>query len=280
MGLTRTSSGLKLRDDFGTDTSGDYDSYSGSPSVSGGELVYPSHTVHKTASGCYCVTSRSWHGSSHFGSAAMWANGLLDDDADVDGYITLVASNLTWALRRLTNNASSALANTNSSVSTSAWYYTRAYRTSTTVYHKGGASALTEVEQSSANTDHAGSFYPGLTYFTSQDKCDWLEGRTSHLITCSGMTEGHYLRVSDGTTAAEAQESSGTATVDAGAVLFPLASVQIRTASGGGGDLIAELDTGDYADMGGGDAFAYSGASAAWLPFMKHNVIGLGGLHG
>jgi len=97
-----------------------------------------------------------------------------------------------------------------------------------------------------------GHYYGGASW-------NWVDVRTSHEITCTGMSTGHYLRVSDGTTAAEAQESSGTATVDAGLVLFPLSSVQIRTASGGGGSLVAELGTGDYADMGGGDVYAAGG---------------------
>ena len=87
---------------------------------------------------------------------------------------------------------------------------------------------------------------------------DWIDIRTAHTITCTGMTDGHYLRVTDGVTAAEAAASSGTATVDAGAVLFPLTSVAIYTEAAGAGTKVAEILAAALADMGGGDAFAYA----------------------
>jgi len=127
---------------------------------------------------------------------------------------------------------------------------------------KVGQSALTA---SASQTDgtYAGSLYPGafLRYsVTNNENIDWLDARTSHQITVSSLPDGSSVVVSDGTTTASADTAAGTATVDAGAVLFPLASVSVYSGAGGGGDLLATLTTGDYADMGGGDVFTYSAA--------------------
>ena len=157
--------------------------------------------------------------------------------------------------------------------STNTYYLWRVYISGGTIYYRHGSTALDQALGNAADANFAAGHIFVYNYDTSTMTVDWLDGRPSHLITCSGMTEGHYLRVSDGTTAAEAAASgAGTASVDAGAVLFPLASVQIRTAAAGGGDLIAELDTGDYADMGGGDAFEYSGA-AAGNPYWYYQML-------
>jgi len=59
--------------------------------------------------------------------------------------------------------------------------------------------------------------------------------------------------VSDGTTTAKATASVGTAVVDAGAVLFPLASVSVLDGSNNVVETYSALT-----DMGGGDTFAYS----------------------
>lgn len=278
MGLTRSSSGLKLFDDFSSDTSADYDAYSGTIVVSGGEMTLPNHIVHKTASGVYCVTSKILgYKGGHMSGPALWANSALDAAADIDGYVAEGLNANVVYMGALTDNSASWLAN-GAYTQSAGNYIFRLYRNAATVYMKIGTTALDGKELSSNNTAYTGTLYPGM-YYKTNNHLDWLEGRTAHTITCTGMTTGHYLRVSDGTTAAEAQESSGTATVDAGAVLFPLASVQIRTAAAGGGDLIAELTTTDYADMGGGDAFAYSSASAKpiWL-FKTQYIPQLGGV--
>jgi hypothetical protein len=108
--------------------------------------------------------------------------------------------------------------------------------------------------------------YGGI-YFNATEttpEIDWVEYRTSHEITCTGMPSGSYLRASDGTEIDEAQESGGTATISPSNQVWPLTSVQIRTASGGGGTLVAELTNTNYDDMGGGDALAY-GAICAYV---------------
>ena len=78
----------------------------------------------------------------------------------------------------------------------------------------------------------------------------------------SSDTEADYTRAGN-------DNWAGLATVDAGLVLFPLSSVQIRTAAAGGGDLVAEITSGTLADMGGGDAFAYSAGAAKYVMVVK-----------
>jgi len=116
----------------------------------------------------------------------------------------------------------------------------------------------------STDTTYTGDQYGGGKFAAVANQAvDDLWFCSSHLITCSGMTENHYLYCTDGTTAAEAQaDGDGDASVNAAAVLFPFTSVAIYTGSGATGDKIAELTTGDHADMGGGDVFAYSAPAA------------------
>jgi hypothetical protein len=289
MGLTRTSSGLLWFDDFSSDTSAQYSILNWSPSFADGR-------IHKTTSNAgsmvktgittaKCVTTRlKFSDLSACGAGVLLSDGVYTTFHR--GYDCFAQPNASrWYLYYW--NQSGSYSNKGGvgypfTFEAETNYLCRIYALPDHYFRiRAGATDLSVGTAQYQDAITLGSeLTGGMSGYSTKNDHDWLDIRTSHTITCTGMTTGHYLRVSDGTTAAEAQESSGTATVDAGAVLFPLATVQIRTAAAGGGDLIAELDTGDYADMGGGDAFAYSGASAVWLPFMKHNVIGLGGLYG
>lgn len=283
MGLTRSSSGLLVRDEFSSDTSGNYthtnEAGSTDGSITGGYMVSPGDStgsnrfrwVHNSSGGSKCATVLVDNATiATLGAVVLCQN--ADDVRDYYGYLNY-GNKYVYRVADDSGTYLGAGGNTDTKPA-----YIRMYKTAAALVIKYGGSALADYFSVNDTT-----YASGLAGFKSvaYAKYSMFEARTAHTITCTGMATGHYLRVSDGTTAAEAQESSGTATVDAGAVLFPLATVQIRTASGGGGDLIAELDTGDYADMGGGDAFAYSADSALWLPnVMRHNTIGLGGLYG
>jgi hypothetical protein len=281
MGLSRSSSGLLVYDDFGSDTSANY-IVEGAATVSmtGGNCsVSATNTraVHTGSSGTKCVTvnAKRVSGDTRVGQAYYSANSTCETANDVDGYNAYGAT--TWGLGRLINAGATVLGtDSNDYCAEGEWGFTRVYLAAAGAVGRFGKTTLGQ-NITTTDTTYEAAGYGGFgvggsagTLFTT------FESRTSHLITCTGVPTGSYLRVSDGTTAAEAQESSGTATVDAGAVLFPLASVGIYTASGGGGTKTAEILAATLADMGGGDAFAYSadGGAAVWLPFMRTQIIG------
>lgn len=269
MGLTRSTSGLAVRDDFSSDTTADYTGYRvTSASIAGGVLTLDAQNVaayvHETVVG-RCVTTKSKR--TAFDSRRLGpilAPGLVSSAATQDYYRLLDNSaGFVAQLDRLIDQGLTTLLTTTDGYPGGAdWWLARLYVTASNVVARFGIGTLAySLTPDPADTTYSGDLYGGLgTLSTFTDyEVDYFDLRTAHTITCTGMTTGHYLRVSDGTTAAEAQESAGTATVDAGAVLFPLSSVQIRTAAAGGGTLVAELTATDYTDMGGGDAFAYSG---------------------
>ena len=276
MGLTRTSSGLLVHDDFGTDTSADYDADS-TFVINSGYFRHVSayYAVHQGTSSARCISATGYTDVATYGCYLMLTPSASWDAAGGrDGYGAFI-TNGTSILRKLVDDGRTTIASAATTVAASTWYQARLYITGGAVYAKVGASALGDLFDVSASDSTYTSGMYGAIARPNSNTCryDDLDLRTAHTITCFGMSTGHYLRVSDGTTAAEAQESSGTATVDAGAVLFPLASVQIRTAAAGGGDLIAELDTGDYADMGGGDAFVYSADATAMSRNSRHFYV-------
>ena len=274
MGLTRSSSGLLVFDAFGSDTEGDYTREGYGFSIGSGKLTFSSSnsaSLRRTdISTAKCVTARAQDDAdgSFTGYVGVGGSGIGTGTAP-NGYRLFTNNGVANGLcfTKQVGGTATTLATNLTRRSIDTWYHYRLYIASGVVYARFGTTGLgTAVGNASDDAYTEGHIF--LRGFNGTIDWDWFEGRTSHLITCTGMTEGHYLRVSDGTTAAEAAASgAGTASVDASAVLFPLASVQIRTASGGGGDLIAELDTGDHADMGGGDVFEYSGAAAATFYF-------------
>lgn len=289
MGLTRSSSGLLVYDAFDSDTSGDYSTTNGmTMTVTGGYAYCSNWAIHTGSSGTKCVSVSSRYPSGAWlGGPALCANGSGSaDKAAQDGYRShWYMSGVNWRLEKQTNGGATALASSSAISPTANEYHRmRIYRDGDVVRTRYGLSDLANVD-SVTDTTYTGTLYGAWANdngSNSNFRFDGFECRTAHTITCTGLTTGWYLKVSDGTTTAKAAESSGTATVDAGAVLFPLASVGVYDGDpDDGGSLVAELDTGDYADMGGGDAFAYSDSSGLYLPAYQHKIIGLGGpLHG
>lgn len=269
MGLTRTASGLLVRDDFESDTSADYSKSAGTLTVASGTM-YASETNLKAAHTSYgtakCVTVRGSVDGFYAQGAGIWANSDLSSAANVDGYASqLWGTN--FYLKEWADNSPTDLGTVSLGTPSGAYVVSRIIIVSGVVYLLCGNTALDKnlnVNDSTYTQGYGGAFYRTA----DTDGIDWLDLRTAHTITCSGLSTGWYLKVSDGTTTAKAAESSGTATVDAGAVLFPLASVGVYDGDpDDGGTLVEECDTGDYADMGGGDVFAYAGSSAQfWVP--------------
>jgi hypothetical protein len=262
MGLTRASSGLLLRDEFSSDTEADYTRDGNDVwSVSGGYMTSSGGNVSSVLrradiSTAKCVTARVLElatTDNYVGTVAIF--GATSGDA---GYSLLPMAHLANGYANIyEDNVTSLASGLGVTRANPYHYFWRLYISAGVVYAKNGYTAL-DVLALSVNDPTYTQGYPGMRNYGAAS-WDWLEARTSVLITCTGMTDGHYLRVTDGTTAAEAVASGGTASVDAGAVLFPLTSVAIYTEAAGAGTKIAEILAAALADMGGGDAFAYEG---------------------
>lgn len=266
-GLTRSTTGLKLRDEFSEDTSGNYDENIGTLSVSTGSLRTDTNTtkfVHANSSGTLCVTAKfGYMATTNSGMVCLWKNYPINANEDIDGYTCRPMSSGTQVGvgRYVDNSYYQFTTGTHSGCDGLG----RVYADGTTITARSGTGGVFTGVASTTDATHSAPYYGGgLLRYTNED-VDWFECRSSHKVTVTGVPTGYWVRVYDGTTAAEAQESGGTAVVDAGAVLFPLSTIQIRTASGGGGTLIYELDTGDYDNMGGGDSYTYAAVSGVAL---------------
>lgn len=279
MGLTRSSSGLLLYDDFSSNTEANYiisgDDGSGWAVTGGAFVGTPAGDsfARRAYTTCKCVTARvkqtTVSGWCKF--VGLGGSNTLYYDVFPYGY-WIESNNSTTALNLIyCHSGGTDLIDSwaTSARSNDTYYLWRLYLSGNTVYGKFGGAALADLDSCAHSTYTQGTAYLGCE---GSSAWDWFEARTAHTITCSGMTDGHYLRVTDGTTAAEAAASGGTATVDAGIVTFPLTSAAIYTAASGGGSKLAEITSGTLADMGGGDAFAYAADSAA----VKHNLMLMG----
>ena len=273
MGLTRITSGLIHYNSFDTDIydngtidSGNiYNKSNSSPlssangvifyaSTTGGVFVYPT-------SGAFCVSASAYKdaGISRSSGVILSDSPVCYNSADRDYYRLEFDNLVKWQLRRTLNGATTNLAgdSTTPDPAGGTWFPVRLW-VSSGVKARYGATALSSY-MSSNDTNFTESLYGGGSITTVNLVMDNLDIRTGVTVTCTGLPTGYYLKVSDGVTTAKAAESSGTATVDASAVLFPLALVTVYSGDpDAGGVLVTELDTGDYADMGGGDVFEYS----------------------
>jgi hypothetical protein len=274
MGLSRSSSGLLLYDDFSTDTEADYTPYDSTHddwAVSGGDMVcsklngtYPA--LYRTGiTTCKCVTGRFTEStiSSYCGVGII--NGVTGNGGYPKGAVGVTtdegAPNGWWITAVDVSASAQTTGDCPNYVGTGTNFITRVFIDSGSTKAYCGFATLDESGLATAAAATLASAAPAILNYGVTGHCQWLEGRTSHLITCTGMTNGHYLRVSDGTTTAEAAASGGSASVDASAVIFPLTSVQVRTASGGGGTLVAQITSATLTDMGGGDAFTYTSSN-------------------
>jgi hypothetical protein len=263
MPFTRATSGLLIYDGFGTDTRANYSQTgSGTWTVTGGKLHQDaggmSSRRQSSISTAGCVTAGHHYTFNDKRSVLTLATATAGQYSLYRGYFVQKYQS-TITLQKCVNDttitALATLGSTGITGDTPQGLVSRVYRAGNDVYGRIGATALVNV--GSASDTAFTSSLSGAVWMQGLEDIDWLDIRTSHLISCSGMTDGWYLRVSDGVTAAEAVASGGTATVDAGAVLFPLSSVGIYTAASGGGSKIAEITSAALADMGGGDAFTY-----------------------
>lgn len=269
--LTRQSSGLLLRDDFSTDTSADYDAYGITFAVEDGKLSMDISAsgpiVRKAINGALCVTTRVApnNDSNYCGGPALWQHSPIDAAADVDGYTGCKYGTTNAYSLPFTDNVLASLGYQAVEGWTKGVYWQqRLYRDGPALHYRFGPSGLVSVI-SGDDATYTSGLYPGV-YCRYQTLFDYLDARTSHLITCTGLPTGYWFKVADAVldtgTEAKAQESGGTATVDAGAVLFPLYWVGVFDGDpDDGGNLVTTITNLTLSDMGGGDVFAYSGST-------------------
>ena len=258
--FTRSGAGLLVRDDFSQDTVADYDTNIGTLNVTNGLLGTDTSItkfVHEGSYGAYCVTGKLSVGTTNGPMMALWANCPLDANEDVDGYTVRIAegSYTNTSVGKYENNGYLAFTTVGNSTTDG---LARVYYDGTTLYGRTGSSSAFANVATKDTTLYAGPFYGGGMLRYAGETCDWIDIRTSHELTCTGLPSGYYLRAYDGNIYRKAQESSGTATLDAGELLFPLTTVAVYNGDpDGGGSLVVELDTGDYPNMGGGDSFSW-----------------------
>jgi len=270
--LRRVTKGLLLYDDFSTDTEANYEGNHAYFAVSGGAMVssgvpgdvYLCRADIFAAKVMTCrAKSSSW--TANYQTPCVVGGSDVYGTFMPSGYIVQLESTADQCYISCYPNGGSGAYTIQSAVSVDltddTYCLWRLYIHGGRVYLKQGATALVSRHDEADATHTAGHI--GINAYAGTCSWDWVEARTSQLISCTSMPPGAYLRVSDGTTTAEAQAVGGTATVDAGLVLFPLTSVQVRTASGGGGSLIAEITSATLTDMGGGDVFAITPTLAA-----------------
>lgn len=266
MPLSRASSGLLLRDDFGSDTSANYSKTAGTLSVSSGRLEASSAcgATRKTITGVLCATVRGNFYGGQTGTL-LSQNELSSEAATIDIY-SIHYDGANWLLRRLVNGSATTLATVATpDLDLNTYGVSRLYRSGTSIVGRFGVTTLAG-SGSAVDTTYTTGLYGGpMPVGSAYRYADYLDLRTSHLITVNSLPAGSSVVVSDGTTTASADTTAGTATVDAGAVLFPLASISVYSSTGGGGSLLAQITSATLADMGGGDVFTYSGGSL-WLP--------------
>jgi RHS repeat-associated protein len=130
----------------------------------------------------------------------------------------------------------------------------RLYLDNGTLYFKAGVTDLSKVSISASDSTYSSG--SGGFRARYQDDFEFLELRTSQRITVTGLPTGYKARAVSGVHSAQATETSGSAVIDAGSLVFPLDKIEVLDSSD---DPVAELTGFDLADMGGGDVFEYDG---------------------
>lgn len=151
------------------------------------------------------------------------------------------------------------------------WGKVRLYRDGATLHGRAGGTDLSAVDLTSADATHSPA-YGGLRYSSGSRLAHgdnlWLS--TSHIVVFSGLEPGYYLLAADSLSGQKkVQESGGTATLDAGALWFPLVSIGVYDGDpDGGGSLVEAVTSATYSDMGGGDTYIYSTGGGPTPPGM------------
>ena len=260
--LTRGTAGLIRYDTFGTDTSASYTG-TATVSVSGGVISLNSagFLVYGATAGVKCMTAKAQASAEvGCGGVIICANTAMNPSPANRDYYRLDYGAGNWLLRQYIDNSATTLATiATPDPSVNDWCVSRIYISAGTVYGRTGTTAL-NVGGSGADATYA-SGYGGLVLggggVTPNRNGDNFHACTSHIVTVTTLPAGSSVVCSDGTTTASADTAAGTATVDCGAILFPLATITAYDSTGGGGNVLVQLTTATYADMCGGDSYAY-----------------------
>lgn len=268
MGITRATPALIFRDDFGSDTSADYyASDSRTLTVASGALDPSDYCaiLHDSQHTGKCVTIEgyrptnygspwaavfgttspgylSWSGYGVFfrNSTALWTlyhdGGTILDTDNVDS-----PGNNDWAICRLFVASGSQLG----------WCGTAYPLTA----GAGTDSATVEGTESSHNHG-SGTVYSGMLVTGNLSTVSYYDVRPGYKITMSGLGSGSGYKVQvNANSSYKATESAGIATLSVALLEWPLTSVEVLDASDA---QVAQVTNATYADMGGGDAFAYA----------------------
>ncbi|MHB1345121.1 MAG: RHS repeat domain-containing protein, partial [Thermoleophilia bacterium] len=154
------------------------------------------------------------------------------------------------SIQKRAGGAWTSLAST--SVSATDYQLLRLYTDGSTIRLRLGVNDLSTVSLSATDSTYTqgsgGVRAKAVSYF------DWVELRRSHTLRVTGLPAGARIKIVKGGVSREASESTGTATVDVGDLLFPLDTLQILDPDG---RLLEEVGTLEFSDLGGGDVFAY-----------------------
>jgi lysophospholipase L1-like esterase len=276
--LARTASGLLAYDDFSTDTIANYTSYTRAGktaptwAISGGYLSETTDNgggwlLRNGITTAKCVTTRM--------KLPVYGNGpqicaAAKGVSYCPGYsFDARAGGGSQGITRWDSNAATGLVAANGYVSVGPYAVVRIYHDGTSIWAKGGLTTLGTISRTASDatyTSGTAGFHHNYIEPATADAYDWVDIRTSHLVICSGLPANYQIWVDDGTTEAKATAAAGTATVDTGQVLFPLAKIRIADAN----DAVATtITSATLTDMGGGDEFVFSNASNHGLSMMK-----------
>jgi RHS repeat-associated protein len=260
--LSRTTTGLLARDDFGSNSLSTYTQASeGSSSptwtfTSGllNQTVWAYATAslrRNTISGAACASA---YLTPKAGSQVdlLVATGAKDSTNTAFLGYSARLSTTAASLQKRTSGTWTELATQSYATSGGTYRQVRLYVDDGTVYMKAGSTDLSAVSISATDSTYTSG--SGGIRASSQCSYDFLELRASQKVTVTGLPSGYLVRVTRGSATAEATASSGTAVIDAGALLFPLDKLEVFDTSA---LEVAELTSLDLADMGGGDEFAY-----------------------
>lgn len=264
MAITRSSSGLLERDEFGSDTSANYSLLAGrSLTIDSGEVTCTANTnvVRATFDTVGVVTVRAKRSGTRMSGPMITDKATMTSAGNNDSYTIRVGTN--WLMSIWNDGSNTDLANGSSSnvPADGAYGIARIWQAGGVVYGRAGTTSLASAFQ---NNEATYTCARGGMLFCNQaaNNVDWVELRTSISVTCSGLPADWQFQVTDGTTTVKATAVAGTATVNASSVMWPFTEVMVLDAAN------AEqmhLLAATLADMGGGDAFAYA-ADASYIP--------------
>lgn len=262
--LTRLTSGLVLRDDFGSDTSANYYIESGDTlGVTSGYLYAVTNTADKAVTDqdktARVVTVRGWrNGTGKAGSYACLFNASSPTWATRSGYMVSLAGAATkYSLERMDNGADTELAaGTNDLPATGdvLYYYSRIWHENSDI--RAWAGRTFPLQNSFTSTDatyNNTTLYNGGRMQAGTGRFEYFECRTDYRITCIGLPAGYKLQA-NGSASYRATEVRGKASLDVAVLDWPLTSVEVLDPSN---TQIVQLTTSTYTDMGGGDIFSY-----------------------